>query len=281
VSTKHKLAGYEPPYVVNARMYSVTEAATAAWRKIFFWLGAQTGIDLTLVDHPPPSPLGRLWERSDLGCVFMCGWPIARAGHKVRLLAAPVPRPHRYLNRPIYFTDIIVAKNSPFQTIEDAFGGTVGWTVEDSNSGFNLLRHYLLQFRTPERPHLFSRSVGGLINPLGALRAVAQGDVDVAPLDSVCHDLFVASMAPLAALTRTIHTTPASPIPALVASDSIPEHVAHALRAALLRAHRDPQLADTLRAALVQRFVQVEASSYEYTERLAQDAIAANYPFPA
>jgi len=281
VSTEHRLEDCGPPYVANARMYSVTDAASAAWQEIFFWLAAQTGVELTLVDHAPPAPLGRLWERSDLGCVFMCGWPIARAGLKVRILAAPIPRPQRYLDRPIYFTDIIVAANSPFQSIEETFGGTLGWTVEDSNSGFNLLRHSLLQFRTPERPRLFSRSVGGLINPLGVLRAVTQGDVDVAPLDSLCHDLFVASRHPLSALTRTIHTTPASPIPALVASASIPKHVADALGAALLRAHRDPQLAGALRAALVRRFVQVEASSYEYTERLAQAALAANYPLPA
>jgi ABC-type phosphate/phosphonate transport system substrate-binding protein len=153
--------------------------------------------------------------------------------------------------------------------------------LEDSNSGFNMLRHYLLAYRTPQRRLLYSRSVGNLINPLGALRAVAEGRVDVVPVDSFCHDLFLASDHPLTALTRTLHTTPPSPMPALVASPDLPEDLAAALRAALLRAHRAPLLGDALQAALVGRFVNVEATTYDYTEALAQAAIAAGYPLPA
>ena len=105
--------------------------------------------------------------------------------------------------------------------------------------------------------------------------------LDVAPVDSFCHDLFVASKHSSTALTRTIHSTPASPILALVASASVPKHFADALEAALLRAHPDPELKDALRAVLIQRFVKVEASSYDYAVRLAQTAIAADYPYPA
>lgn len=155
-----------PPYVANARMYSVTDAASSTWRTLASWLVTQTGIELTMIEHPPPALLSELWRRSDLGCVFMCGWPIARAAQKVRILAAPVPRPSRYQNRLVYFTDIVVARNSRFETIEDPFGGTVGWTLENSYSGFNAFRHYLLKFRTPERPLLYRRSVCGLISPL-------------------------------------------------------------------------------------------------------------------
>jgi ABC-type phosphate/phosphonate transport system substrate-binding protein len=100
-------------------------------------------------------------------------------------------------------------------------------------------------------------------------------------VDSLCHDLFIASRHPLAAQTRTIHTTSASPIPALVASPDLPQDVAEALSAALLRAHRDPLLAPALQAALVRRFVKVATESYDYTERLAEAALEAKYPFPA
>ena len=267
--------------LANARMYAVTDTARAAWQRIFAWLAERTGIALAPIEHKPPALLSELWGRPDLGCVFMCGWPIARAEPKPRLLAAPIPRPDRYLDRPIYFTDIVVARDSPSCTIEDTFGGTVGWTLEDSNSGFNMLRHYLLRFRTPERPLLYSRSTGSLLNPLGALRAVAEGRVDVAPVDSFCHDLFKASGHPVISLTRTIATTPPSPMPALVASPEIPQSVADAMRDALLHAHRDPMLGPELESALIRRFVEPEVASYDYTERLAQAALAARYPIPA
>jgi ABC-type phosphate/phosphonate transport system substrate-binding protein len=273
------VAGHQ--WLVNARMYAVTDAARAAWQRIFARLAERTGIALAPIEHKPPALLSELWRRGDLGCVFMCGWPIARAEPKPRLLAVPVPRPDRYRDRPIYFTDIVVARDSPARTIEDTFGGTVGWTLEDSNSGFNTLRHYLLGFRTPERPRLYSRSIGPLLNPLGALRAVAEGRVDVVPVDSFCHDLFKASGHPVISLTRTIATTPPSPMPALVASPEIPGPVADALRNALLQAHHDPILDPELESALVRHFVEPDVGSYDYTERLAQAALAARYPIPA
>lgn len=119
----------------NARLYAITDAARAGWAALFGWLADETGIDLRAVAYPPPAPLSEFWRRPDLGCVFMCGWPYARLDAKPWLLAAPVPKPARYGDRPIYFSDIVVHRDSPARTIADTFGGTVGWTAEDSNSG--------------------------------------------------------------------------------------------------------------------------------------------------
>src|SRR5207247_3819539 len=171
-----------------------------------------------------------------LGCVLMCGWPCTRARHRPWLLAAPVPLPERYWDTAVYFSDLIVHRDSRFRTLEDTFEGRVGWTLEDSNSGFNLLRHHLLQYRSAERPRLYARSVGPLVNPLGALRAVADREVDIAPVDSFCHDLFRACGHPYTAATRTIATTAASPMPPLIASADVPAAVAEKLSAALLSA---------------------------------------------
>lgn len=268
-------------YLANARMYAVTERGRKAWQLIFSWVAEQAGLNFRYVDYPPPAPLSGLWKRSDLGCVFMCGWPIARSAKKPKLLAAPIPKPDRYLNRPIYFTDIVVGRDSPYMKIEDTFGGVVGWTLEDSNSGFNTLRHYLLQFREPNRPNLYSKSIGSLINPLGALKAVAEGKVDIAPVDSFCLDLLRASNHPLTHSTRTIATTPASPISALVASADTPQQYVTKLQSAFLRVHEDRTLEATLDEVLVRRFVKPDISSYDYTEALANSAIEAGYAIPA
>jgi ABC-type phosphate/phosphonate transport system substrate-binding protein len=271
----------EPSLVANARMYAVSEPAKAAWRNIFAWLSDRSGVPLAVLDYPPPSPLADLWSRPQLGCVFMCGWPFARARPQPRLLAAPVLLPERYGDEPVYFSDLVVHRDSPFRTLEDTFAGTVGWTLEDSNSGFNLLRHHLLAYRSAERPRLYARSVGGLVNPLGVLRAVADREVDVAPVDSFCHDLFRACGHPYTAATRTIATTAASPMPPLIASADVPAAVAEKLSAALLSAHRDPQIAPSLHAALIKRFDRPGPERYRYTEALADAAEIAGYPLPA
>jgi ABC-type phosphate/phosphonate transport system substrate-binding protein len=262
-------------------MYAITEASRQGWRHIFEWLSEQSGVRLESIDYPPPAPLSELWRQPGLGCVLMCGWPYARSRPKPWLLACPVPLPDRYEDRAIYFADLVVRINSPCMNIEDTFQSTVGWTLDDSNSGFNLLRHYLLQFRTPDRPRLYDRSVGQLINPLGALRAVVEGVVDLAPVDSFCHDLFKAAEHPYTRSTRTIATTAPSPIPALIASADVARETAEQLSATLLTAHRDSRLATALRAALIKRFEKPDARRYDYTEDLARTAEQAGYVVPS
>ena len=191
-----------------------------------------------------------------------------------------MPLPERYRDTAVYFSDLIVHRDSRFRTLEDTFEGRVGWTLEDSNSGFNLLRHHLLQYRSIERPRLYARSVGQLVNPLGALRAVAEKVVDVAPVDSFCHDLFKVSDHPYTRCTRTIATTAPSPMPVLIASADVPAPIAETLSAALVTAHRDPQIVPSLHAALIKRFDRPDAERYRYTESLAHAAEAAGYLVP-
>ena len=65
----------------------------------------------------------------------MYGWPFAEASPRPRLLATPVPSPARFAGKPEYWSDLVVRTDSPFRRIEDTFGGTIGWTTEDSHSG--------------------------------------------------------------------------------------------------------------------------------------------------
>ena len=269
------------PLGVNARMYSVTPASTAGWRALFAWLAQTTGIPLATIDHAPPAPLAHLWARPRLGCVVMCGWPFAEAVPPPHLLAAPVPAPARYSGRPEYWSDLVVRADSPHHSLEDTFGGSVGWTIEDSHSGFNMLRHHLLQHRSADRSQLFEQSVGGLVNPLGALTAVANGRVDVVPVDSVCHDLLRAGDHPATRVTRIIGRTEASPIPVLIASHDVDAGLAQDLSHALLDAHNDRALAPHLSAMLIERFVRPDAAAYERGRDLHRSAHDAGYPIPA
>ena len=267
--------------IANARMYAVTPDATAAWEDLFRWLVRRTGIDLALFDFPPPQPLDGMWARDDMGCVFMCGWPFGQTQPQPHLLAAPVPSPARFLGRPISFTDLVVRVDSDFQTIEDTLGHRIAWTKQDSHSGFNAPRHYLLQFRRSDRPTLFDQSVGPVINPVGALRSVVEGEADVAPVDAFVHDLFKAAGHELTLKTRTIASTAPTPFPPLVASSGIDSDIAERLREALLSAHNDPEMRQLFERVLVERFVVPELADYSLGAELDREALSAGYPMPA
>jgi ABC-type phosphate/phosphonate transport system substrate-binding protein len=267
--------------VANARMYAVTPRVASAWRELFLWVGQRAGVQLHWIDHAFPAPLGELWSRADLGCAFMCGYPFARSERPPKLLAAPMPSAPRYGGKPVYFTDFIVRATADFRTLEDTFGGRIGYTVEDSQSGFNAPRHHLLQFRRPLRPTLYKESVGPLITPRRVIDAVLEDRIDVGPLDSYCHDLLKKHDPALMDRLRVVATTVAAPIPPLVAAPGCDDATIARLRDALLESGRRPELAKLRDTLLLQGFAAVKPDMYRITLDREHAAVDAGYPVPS
>ena len=131
--------------IMNARMYAVAPEVEDAWRGLLERITAEAGVALRYVPYPAPKPMEDLWRRPDLGCVFMCGYPIALKLAPVVPIASPIPRADWAGGRAVYRSDLIVRADAPYATLEDTFGGRAGWTVAHSHSGFNAFRHHLLE----------------------------------------------------------------------------------------------------------------------------------------
>ncbi len=258
--------------VANARMYSATPAAKLAWKELLGWALARAGLDWEVIDYDAPAPLSALWARADLGCALMCGLPYTQRDPRPALVGAPVPSPARYGGQPVYFTDIVVRADSRAQTLEDTFGGVVGYTLEDSMSGCVALRRRLLDYRTFEQPKLFRAAVGGLVNPRRVIEALDSGAIDVGPLDSYYHDLLRAHEPALAARVRVVESTPAAAIPPLVATAALARGELDRLRAALLAAADAPELAGARASLLLSRFTVPQETAYDPL----RDALAAS-----
>ena len=119
--------------VSNARMYSVSPGAAAAWKRLFTWLADRSGVPLETIDHAYPAPLAELWGRSDLAAGFICGYPYVHMGKRLKPVAAPVPSGTRYGGRPVYVTDLVVRAEAPFRTLEDTFGGRLDISAVDTD----------------------------------------------------------------------------------------------------------------------------------------------------
>ncbi len=267
--------------VSNARMYAVTPAVEEAWRNLLDHVCAEAGVDLVYTPYPAPQPLEPLWRRPDLGCVFMCGYPIAMNLADVDPIAAPVPAAAWSQGRALYRSDLIVRADSPYLTLEDTFGGTVGWTVEHSHSGFNALRHHLLAYRRPGTNRVFHRSVGSLVTARGILDKVVDGTIDVGPLDGYWHLLIRKHMPDLLAKVRVVASTELAPIPAFVASRGTPEGVVERLRAALLAVSRESWFDHFGEILCLRGFEAVQSQTFDTTLRWAREAETAGYRLPA
>jgi ABC-type phosphate/phosphonate transport system substrate-binding protein len=258
--------------IVNARMYSATQAAKRAWNEVLAWALLHAGLAWKLYDYDEPAPLDSLWIREDLGCVLMCGLAYSRREPQPVLVAAPVPSPARYAGRAIYFTDIVVRAESSFERLEDTFGSVVGYTLPDSLSGCVALRSHLLPYSEAAGRPLYRKAVGGFVNARALIEALASGRIDVAPLDSFYHDLLKLGAPQFAAQVRTIASTPAAPIPPFVATGAIEETNLKRLRAALAAVGTAPELAVARATLLLDRLVVPAESDYAAIRTIAQAA---------
>jgi len=255
--------------VANVRMYSATASLRSDWRSLLQWVLADAGISWTVIDYDAPAPLNELWRRPDLGMVMMCGLPFAKRTSSAseqlpmpRAIAAPLPSPPRYDGRPVYFTDLVVRTDSPFRTLEDTFGGVLGYTLTDSMSGGVAVRQFMTEIRANRRERLYSRTVGDLLNGRGVIDALMRGVIDVGPLDSYFHDLLGKNDPVYAGQIRTVATTRAWPIPLLVATSDLSPNTLESLRGSLRKACRAAELHEVCQRLLLSDFVVPTVADY-------------------
>jgi len=260
----------------NARMYAINPAVAAAWRALLEWAATRAEVDFEVIDYPAPAPLPALWARPDAAGVFMCGYPRSQAQPQPRVLAASVPSPRPYDGRPVYWTDIIVPIDSPITRLEETFGRKFAYTTEDSQSGYQAPR--LLFARHAHGAALFSATVGPLVTPRRIVEAVVAGDADAGPLDSYVHDLLRLHEPALASRLRVVATTPATPIPPLVAAPGIDADIAERIADALIAAGESAAL-EAIRTTLqLECFARVTAADYAVLRTDAQQADRLGYP---
>ena len=261
--------------VANARMYSATPALREDWHQLLRWALARAGLSWPVIAYDAPAPLSVLWARADLGLALMCGLPFSQRTPRPTVVAAGVPSPARYGGRPVYFTDIVVRADAPFESLEDTFGGTVGYTLADSLSGGVAFRHHLAPFRARRGGRLYARAVGQLIHARGVIEALAAGRIDVGPLDSYYHDLLRRHEPALVAQVRTVATTAPLPMPPFVATAALTDDEFARLREALHAACRAEALAPVRARLLLADLVPPEAGVYDPLAGLARLPIPA------
>jgi len=258
--------------IANARMYSVCAAAAQAWKELLRWVLHRSALDWPVIDHDPATPIAALWNRPDLGAAMMCGLPYSQRKPRPKLVAAPIPSPARYGGKPVYFSDLVVRADSSIDTLEDSFGGVVGYTLPDSQSGCVALRRYLLPYRDPQMPSLYRSVVGNLVAGRRVVEAVVSGEIDIGPLDSYVHDLLRHLEPDFVKPLRVVATTDAAPIPPFVATGPVEADSLVRLQQAFLDVADAPELADLRGTLLLRGFALPVDRDYAVFDAILRDA---------
>ena len=218
------------------------------------------------VGYPTGLSVGQSLEDFVAGQVdvgFICGLPYVRLvdspGSPVELLAAPVLQGERYQNKPVYFSDVIVRRDSPFASFDDLGGCRWAYNQRTSHSGYNLVCSSLLeQGKT-------LRYFGTMIETGShqrSLQLVLEGQADAAAIDSHVLDTLLWQNKDLELQLRVIARLGPSSIPPVVVARSLDRNLKCRLQEALITMHDDPVAADGLHEGRIDHFVAVTDADY-------------------
>lgn len=213
---------------------------------------------------------------ADVG--FVCGLPYVNLRRQteasVELLGAPILSGERYAGRPVYFSDVIVRHDSPYETFEDLRGCTWAYNEPSSQSGFGITRYHLL--RLGETAGFFGRVVEAGWHEQ-SIRLVCSGAVDASAIDSQVLAVALREQPELARRLRVIDRFGPSTIQPVVASERLPEDERAALREALLTLHEHPIAQATLQKGYIERFTAVADEDYDDIRDMLEAVEAAEF----
>jgi len=195
---------------------------------------------------------------------FLCGLPYVRLCAErpgmLYPLAAPILDEARYQDRPVYFSDVIVHRDSPFSSFEDLRGRSWAYNDPDSFSGWLLVRHYLVQIGETET--FFGRlAFSGWHQE--SIRRVHAGEIDASAIDSQVLGVERLRNPDVASELRVIATLGPSTSPLAVATAGVPEDLRQQVRDALCDLGRQPEIRDVLASGLIRRFTPIDDSAYD------------------
>lgn len=195
---------------------------------------------------------------------FVCSLPYITFEAEGRSPADPVAAPvligDRYAGLPIYFSDVIVHRDSPYGSFQDLRGRSWAYNEKLSHSGYGITRYHLV--RLGETRGFFSEVVEAGFHQ-EAIRMVARGDVDGAAIDSQVLEVELRDHPALRDSLRVVEALGPSTIQPVAVSGRLDEDLRDAVREALISMHEDAEVRSGLAQGVVERFVPVGPKDYD------------------
>jgi phosphonate transport system substrate-binding protein len=209
---------------------------------------------------------------------FVCSLPYVMFERQGLDLAVPVAAPvlegERYGGLPIYFSDVIVHRDSPFRSFPDLRGRSWAYNEPLSHSGYGITRYHLVTMG--ETDGFFGKVVETGFHH-EAIRMVARGEIDGSAIDSQVLAVEIRDHPELAKQVRTVETLGPSTIQPVAVSRRVPDELREAIRDALVTMAEDPAVRERLAVGLVKRFVAVDAESYDDIRMMVDACEAAEF----
>jgi len=216
-----------------------------------------------LVDRGTYDAFNKLLQESALDLAFICGGPYVEGkdAFDLQLLV----KPETISGETVYYSLILVPAGSPATTLEDLRGKSFAFTDPKSNTGYIVPSAMLA--RANETPKRFFGEINFTYAHDRSIRAVAEGVVDAAAIDSLIYDYLAQVEPKLTSRVRILLRSPAYGIPPVVVRPDLPPEIREKLRTLLLDMDNNAEGQKILNSMLLRRFVPATDADYDTIRR--------------
>lgn len=251
----------------------------ASGQAVADYLGQQLGTRAEFSVDIPWQDREQLLNAGQIHLGWICGLQYVRLMDQqnpgMELLAAPVMRDPRYRGRPVYFSDIVVHQDSPYDSFADLQGTCWVFNEPGSYSGYYTVCHRLVELGQSVNYFESLLESGAHLN---SLQMVIDGRADFTAIDSTLLDYELVRQPALSQKIRVIETLGPSPIPPWVISLKLPMDLRCRLRELLLDMHNDPPGKISLSGGQITRFVSSTDDDYQPIRDVRQAALPLAQP---
>jgi len=200
----------------------MAENADFICRAIARYITERSGIPTEFINDIPWQERERLLDAGQVHIGWICGLPyvqkVDQSDPHIELLAAPVMQGVRYESRPAYFSDVVVHRDSRFQTFADLRGASWAYNEPGSLSGNNVVRYHLATLG--EALGYFGKVIESGAHQ-ASLQMILDGQIDASAIDSTVLELEFQRDPAIRSEVRIIETLGPSPIPPWVILKSL------------------------------------------------------------
>lgn len=229
------------------------------------WVGKKIGRPVEMVQEENYDLMDAKLEKNELGVAFLCAGPYVKDHDKfgAELLVAP-----QSYGQPLYYSYILVPKDSPAKSFADLKGKKFGFTDPKSNTGC-LVPTYMVAKDFNTTPDKYFSEIVYTKSHDKSIEAVAKKMVDGVAVDSLIYD-YAAKKNPIyTSGTKILVKSPPYGIPPVVVRKDLDPALKEKLRNAFLSMHEDAEGKAILAGIMVDKFIIPKDADYNSVRDMA------------
>jgi phosphonate transport system substrate-binding protein len=235
------------------------------YKQLLNYIGEKLGRKVEFIDREDYAAINNMLKNREIDVAFVCGGPYVDGYEEfgLELLAAPVA-----YGETVYYSYIIVPKNSSVKSFKELRGKTFAFTDPLSNSGKLIPTYMLTQMN--ETPDSFFKSFYYSHAHDKSIKAVAAGAVDGAAVDSLIWEYENHTNPKFTSKTKIIEKSPPHGIPPVVIRHGIDLELKERLRQIFLNVHNDAKGREILKGMMIEKFVPIDNKAYNSIREMKQ-----------